>query len=304
MLYKDPVTGEWKDDGTPSHVDTALERQLATPDDVAPGDLVRGTVPNRVMPSRFATNKDQIFDTVLTPPGGIPRIPYTPGQPSAEAPGAPAAAPVDAPLPSQPVTVPKPTGGGGGGVGGGPSLGTGPTAEQMVARGGVKTANEQERDVLMRERDQRAAKAEDEAQLDIVQKERERHLQQEIDQRAAQLNADLKAKQDVLAKDKIHDMFEGRPLAAIVAAISAGLGAFAATRMGGPNHAQAILDNAAQMFRQKELHRIEQEEKGVEGVGRTSRTRRPARTRRWPSSTGRSPATARRCCGSAATPTR
>jgi hypothetical protein len=67
MLYKDPVTGEWKDDGTPSHVDTALERQLATPDDVAPGDLVRGTVPNRVMPSRFATNKDQIFDTVLTP---------------------------------------------------------------------------------------------------------------------------------------------------------------------------------------------------------------------------------------------
>jgi hypothetical protein len=141
----------------------------------------------------------------------------------------------------------------------------------MVARGGVKTANEQERDVLMRERDQRAAKAEDEAQLDIVQKERERHLQQEIDQRAAQLNADLKAKQDVLAKDKIHDMFEGRPLAAIVAAISAGLGAFAATRMGGPNHAQAILDNAAQMFRQKELHRIEQEEKGVEG-GRTDVT--------------------------------
>jgi hypothetical protein len=147
-----------------------------------------------------------------------------------------------------------------------PGLGLGPTAGQTVARGAVQTADEGEQDVIKRKGSLEAQKADDQVALDIAQKEQERHLQQQVDDRAAQLNADLKAKQDVLAKDKIHDIFDGRPLAAVIAAISSGLGAFAATRTGGVNHAQAILDNAASMFRQKELHRFEQEEKSVEGA--------------------------------------
>lgn len=172
----------------------------------------------------------------------------------------PQAAPV---VPSQPVTpAPKKAGGGGGGAGGA-ALPLGPSAGEVVARGAVQTAREGENEAQAAKGTALQATADQNAALDIVQRERERQLQQQTDQRAAELNADLKAKQDVLAKDRIHDMFEGRPLAAVVAALSSGLGAFAATRTGGVNHAQSILDNAAQMFRQKELHRIEQEEKGV-----------------------------------------
>jgi hypothetical protein len=258
-IVQDPVTGLWSDDGT-GVVNPSVPVNTQ-PDDVAPGDLITKPLPNQVMPGRFGAAKDQVFSTSL---GTVPRLPYTPDQPAPDVPAMPGAAPEAAPLPQQPVTLPKPRVAGGGGAG--PGLGLGPTAGQTVARGAVQTADEGEQDVIKRKGSLEVQKANDQAELDIQQKEQERQRQQAIDDRAAQLNADLKAKQDVLAKDKIHDIFDGRPLAAVIAAISSGLGAFAATRSGGVNHAQAILDNAANMFRQKELHRFEQEEKSVEGA--------------------------------------
>jgi hypothetical protein len=275
-----PQTGRMEDDGvamvrpmTGSPIDTA-------PDDVTGSDLIVGgtgaerfplaslppsTPADEAAKQRFPLRGD---DPNATGAGGESWGVGSPGPVPSEDPGSPEDQAAAAVASSQPVTVPtKAKGGGGGGGTAGP--GAGPTVGQVMAHGAQLTANEAERDVIVAKGGVEKEKADALVEQDRQEALREKALQDEQKKIQDGLTAQLKEKQDVLAKDKIHDMFEGKPLSAVLAALGAGLGAFAATRSGGVNHAQAVLDRSADMFRQKELHRFEQEEKAVGGAERS-----------------------------------
>jgi hypothetical protein len=108
---------------------------------------------------------------------------------------------------------------------------------------------------------QRKAAAE-QAQAEEDQKRTQAHFD-DVDKRTSEGHAYLQAQQEKVAKYKVRDVFEGRPGAAIAAALLEGLGAFGASLSHGPNQASAVFERGRQQFRQQQLDELDGLNKGV-----------------------------------------
>jgi hypothetical protein len=167
----------------------------------------------------------------------------------------------DAPMPA-PAPAPRHAGGGGGGGGARPTGGH-LTAQEALAQGSLANAEEQEDQTVRASGDLEARKA------DALARQAEEQAKAiKVAQEAWQARRDAAAKhlqerEEAAAKTPIRDLFEGRPLANILAAVAAGVGAKAAAITGTENSALRVLDSAAAAYRQKQQMLYEREMSGV-----------------------------------------
>jgi hypothetical protein len=248
----------------------------APPDDVAPGDLILGRdprkpyksmVPRSELPALVQKNAQNPNGETAAVPlytapgdqwGGGPIAPENLPDPNADAPPpVPAALELPPPAPAPA----KPQGGGGGGPSAPPpgSL----TLAETLAKGQQQSADDQVKGAVRGEVDQAAQQSL--ALADQAgQQEAEFAARQAASQKAReQTESEIRARSDAASKMELRDVFEGRPLAAIAAAIASGIGARAAAITGTENTAMRVLENGATAFRQKQQMLYERELRGI-----------------------------------------
>lgn len=235
------------------------------PDDVAPGDLQAMPVPQLAqdaaldlvaqgMPmgtGNFLRVGADMAKAGLEPPPAEPVPSEPPPAPLPPAPPPP-------PSPVQPALPPgrKPAGAGA------PRPG-GESGAEAAARKGEQSAQGKQLDVAEEEKQLGVRKAGAEAdQAGVEQKAIDDHYKM-VDQKVGEASGYLQKKQDEAANFKIKDLYEGQLGGSIAAALLEGLGAFAATLTGGPNHALNTIERGRQQFRQKQQDELEQKYKGV-----------------------------------------
>lgn len=282
------VTGQMEDDGVPVALappaGAALVRPMTgapidtAPDDVQPADLQTPIDPRHPYAGAIPLSGRAVpvGHPAPTPPGQggqpmtslVPRPVQDDGSPVKQAkfvepsPIAGEGGDQGPPAPGAPVPAPPVRhAGGGGGMG---QTGGHLTADEAVAEGGVETARE-ERDAATRAaggvEEQKATAA---SKLDDQQRaELAAFTKQRTEARDAALKH-LQERSDAAARMPVQEQFEGRPLARVLAALAAGIGAKAAAITGTENTALRVLDEAAKDFRQRQQQKYEREMKGVE----------------------------------------
>lgn len=232
----------------------------------APDDAGPGGAPPLAAPPLLATAE-------APPPAPLP--PFTGAPAASDAPAgipgpgqtfpAPEPAPLKEPPQQQPVPLPEPLApkprAGGGGGGGSP---LGPNA-------GEKSARQGERDVLEKQLANQSAagdlgvrKAAEEEKLAGEEAAAHANFEAERKQKVQAATDYLVQKQDAAAKMQVKDLFEGRPGAAVAAALLEGLGAYASGISGQPNGAMMVIQRAQEQNEKRQLVAIEQAHKGAE----------------------------------------
>ena len=239
---------------------TGLDDGQGEGDPFSPASMMRAQIAQGATPVLPAFNG---VNAALFPPGG----------------GAPPAAPAPAPAP-QPLipelqqalaTVPPPaatapvakTPGVPGG--GGPPIG-GMTPAEKKAQEALAGTEAAQVETAKKEGEAGKEKAAGQAEFEAAQAKRVDEFNQVWAQKSAAATQHLQQLEDERAKMKVKDLFEGRPGAAIAAALMEGLGAFAASMTGSPNFAMQVINKQVENYRQQQLDKVDQASKGVENA--------------------------------------
>lgn len=226
-----------------------LPASIAALPDAAPAPAVESE------DARVARRKAELEQTMGTGPQAEPG--------PADMPAAPVPTPIPMPAPASKAA--KSAGGGGGGGGGG-APGSVPghmTKEEMLAKGDQQIAQEAEGSAIKAEGENKAQIAGATHERDVAEQKALVEHQASVKQRMDAATSYLQKKQDERANMKIRDIFDGRPGVQIASALMAGLGQFASGVTGQANGALSVLNENAKAFREKEMIRLDQAEKGV-----------------------------------------
>lgn len=238
-------------------IDPSTGLDLDDPAQAAQAAALQSTPPPLAAPPLLATNEmPPVGAAGPDAPAGLPGpgAPSLPPMPPPAAPPPPVTPSVPA---SPPVSPPAPKTKGGGGATPAAAAASGFTPGEKAARleqdraegMGLQTIEEKS----AKEQDEARAKAEQ----DKADAEAYARFQGDTQQRIDKTALHLQQVKDQRSKMEVRQLFDGKPGAAVLAALSEGLGAFASGLSGGPNQAMQIINTAAAGYRQQQLDQID-----------------------------------------------